>query len=203
MCGSAMCARVMPAMSRRPSFTARRAVLKSMMRVAWSTGNLNSRLKDAATSRCGAKGPYMLGIQVASLLSVSMVPALTLKKSTIPLLAMIAAISKHSSCDKSSSLSPGNFQPGSFNLCDALPCIRMPTTKSGPTWRRISSSTSKAKRTLFANDPPYLSVRRFDRLDQNESIRCPPAKTSKPSKPPSCTRLAARPKSFTTRSMSC
>eukprot|EP00966_Prymnesium_polylepis_P242342 5604398-Prymnesium_polylepis.1 len=43
MCGSAMCARVMPTMSTSPSATARRAVLRSMMRHAWNTGSPNWR----------------------------------------------------------------------------------------------------------------------------------------------------------------
>ena len=54
MCGSAMWARVMPTMSTCPASMACRAVLRSVMRVAWKTGRPVARRISAAPGEEGA-----------------------------------------------------------------------------------------------------------------------------------------------------
>ena len=61
MCGSAMCARVMPTMSTWPASMACRAVLRSAMRVAWKTGMPAAARISAARAR-KADGWPMVGI---------------------------------------------------------------------------------------------------------------------------------------------
>ena len=97
MCGSAMCARVIPTMSSLPAAIAWRAVATSVMRAAWNTGRPVAARISPAKSRCGADGMPMIGIVSSSALSVSMWPRTTLRKSTRPASAKRRPIAKPSS----------------------------------------------------------------------------------------------------------
>ncbi len=120
MCGSAMCARVMPTMSAQPSARMWRAVLGSVIRVAWNTGSPVSARTDRARSAKGAVRWPMVGISLEMPRSVLASAPMTLMKSIRPLRAWRTAISR---------LSSGASPPSSISLAD----MRMPTMKSGPT----------------------------------------------------------------------
>ncbi|MNL42200.1 hypothetical protein D3C87_1646420 [compost metagenome] len=85
ICGSVMCARVIPTMSILPEAMAWRAVATSGIFAAWKVGKSVAARISPAKSRCGELRMPWIGIRSVRPASVSIWPRTTLRKSTMPL----------------------------------------------------------------------------------------------------------------------
>ena len=147
----------MPMRSTQPSATAYRAVGMSAMRVACRTGMSTAARTVRHSSRNGADGVPMPGMDSASARSDSMRPPV-METNWIPWSAYCRRIAIASSLVSPSSRSWSML-------------MRMPTTKSSGTAARTASMRRRGTRRRFSSEPPYSSSRWLSHGETKESMK--------------------------------
>ena len=123
------------------------------------TGMSTSRRISPAKSRKGADGVPIEGMTRASVASLSMVPLITLSRSTPSCVNARSAVSASSRCRPS----------GRSSSMD----MRIARTGSGPSAARTARMTRRGKAIRCSREPPHSSSRWFVAGERKASSRWP------------------------------